>query len=162
MFCEKCGSQLSQDARFCQSCGAAVQIENMPAPTVEHTAFAPIAQVAEGPYVDPAVEARKEELANEAMKLGIISAVFAELGIFCWVWFVSIFFFPFVILGIAFSRAAERRVKEYQALTGGGIVAKVRVGHITSLVALITGLVTLGVLVFFVSLIIFALLLSAL
>ena len=168
MFCPTCGSQLPNDARFCSSCGSALQIEQAPVfDTPAQTVFAPAVQPIAVPVeveerVDPVVEQRKAELANEAMKLGIIGAAFSELGILACVWVFSIIFFPFIVLGLAFSGAAANRVKEYRELTGGEMVAKVRVGHIASRVGRIVGFVTLGIALFVISFILLFILLLVL
>ena len=40
MFCEKCGNQLPDDAKFCANCGAMVEPEETAAPVAE----APVAE----------------------------------------------------------------------------------------------------------------------
>lgn len=170
MFCRNCGSQLPCDANFCSSCGCAVRTEGESLPyTPVQPAFAPVElspmpiEVAKS--VDPALEEKKAKLADEAMKLGIIGSVFTELGMFSFVWLFAFFFFPFIVLGLAFTGAAAKRVKEYRELTGGEMVAKIRVGHIMARVGRIVGFIMLGIAIFyiiFISFFIFCLVLESL
>ena len=53
MFCEKCGNQLPEDAKFCANCGAMVEPDDSAAPeTAAPVVEAPAAPVAETPVVE--------------------------------------------------------------------------------------------------------------
>lgn len=75
MFCQRCGSQLSESAQFCSSCGQAMSSASFP---------------------PPASAAAATPLASSVRVLGILWAIYSGFRILSAVWIVVFghFFFP--------------------------------------------------------------------
>ena len=102
MYCKHCGTQLENDARFCQNCGASLAETPTAQPEI---------------LVDPAKEQKKDEAAGEVLKWGIIGLAFSLSCILS-------------LLGWIFSAKARRLRRAYEAeygeVTGRALVGKIR------------------------------------
>ena len=94
MFCTKCGAQIPNDAIFCPTCGAETHGESL---NNTNTAYNEQRTIV--------TDAENEELASDALKFGILGAVFSNTGILA-------------ILGIIFSAIAQSKAGEYHRRTG--------------------------------------------
>lgn len=108
MYCKHCGKQLEEAAKFCPDCGAAQASEPAREPEI---------------LLDPAKEQRKDNMAGEVLKWGIMSLAFSVSGLLA-------------LLGWIFAGTAKRKVEEYEAAFGettgrahvGKILGKVGLG----------------------------------
>ena len=93
MFCLKCGTELTDETRFCPTCGQAVESDDTPksdtaaqVPGYEKQAEAPVKEdisaskempVASSPFSDPDVSEKKKKKPGKKKILGIVAAVVA-------------------------------------------------------------------------------------
>lgn len=88
MLCQKCGTQISNDARFCDNCGAAVQLPSNQWNQSDQDSFQPIQQTSINPYTyapNPyasEVSAAKKSKKNIFIVAGVIVIMVAAVVIF--------------------------------------------------------------------------------
>ena len=126
MFCQYCGSHLSDDSRFCSLCGAPVR---QPAPYAYAPPAAPVSQ-------------EQQQAAGDALKWSIIGAAFAVTA---WLSF----------LGIIFSSIAKKKVKVYSEQYGV-LTGKARAASIISKAGFICGIILTAVCIVYLIFLIFA------
>ncbi len=133
MFCNKCGSPLEKDAKFCVSCGNPVEApqsapEPQPQPQYQQPPQQPQYQapVYYQPYqppvqqLDPYREQRMASLAGSILGWGIAAIICSEFG----------------LIGLIATLIARGKVKEFLSLNSGIIYGKAKVGKILCNVAL--------------------------
>ena len=112
MFCSNCGNQLTDDARFCEHCGAAVET---PAPETTEIAPAPVAEK-ENPDLNG--------LATSTLILGIVGLALSEMGL------------PgLIVSSIGLKKAAEFERK------AGNLFGKAKTGRLLAKIGKIVGIV---------------------
>ena len=156
MFCSVCGASVSDDAKFCTSCGApivptlgelqpdpapakAAPILDMPEPTAPM--YTPVGEVpAEPPavYSEPA-PAYADYSQDAYTPLPAVPQSVID-SIFTWGLLGTIFAFNITILGIIFSAIARKKSTECLNLYGY-LPGKAKAGRILSTVGLIGGIV---------------------
>ena len=137
MICNNCGTQMSDNQRFCPSCG---QFQNAASvQTNPTTYYAPMGMQPN----HAAAEAKKNSLAGSILTWGILSLVFSDT------FFLS-------LLGFIFSFKVSSLVNEYEQ-TFGPTTGRARVGKIFGTVGKILGLI----LTIFATLYFFALIMIA-
>ncbi len=125
MFCNKCGAQVEEGAKFCGVCGNTIEAAPAPeAPAYQAPAY-------EAPaYVSPAAaavtmanEAELAGLAKGSLVFGILSLVFSGL------------------LGLIFALVGKGKAKSFERLSGGPATGTAKVGKILCTVGLILSIV---------------------
>ncbi|MBQ8331984.1 MAG: zinc ribbon domain-containing protein [Clostridia bacterium] len=131
MYCKYCGAQIADDARFCQQCGQAQDAQTAQAAQdpLDAQEMAWNDQPQETPVncVDPAAEAKKDSLAGEALKWGILSLAFANSCVLS-------------VLGFIFSFIARKKANLYEA-EFGELEVRARLGRIFGIIGFVMGLV---------------------
>ena len=104
MYCPKCGTPNKEEARFCQTCGQALNAN--PAP-----AAPPMAPV----YPTyPSTPAPKPKLPGKGVGIASMSVGISSLVLFC-LWYLA---FPASIVGLALGCVATKKAKEVGAKNG--------------------------------------------
>ncbi len=99
-FCTQCGSQLADESKFCQNCGAtAAPVQSAPAQVVpEQAAPQPICnvQTVPAPVPMPASESAPKKEKTAVKVLGIIARVYSMFALYTW----SVVSLLFLLFGI--------------------------------------------------------------
>lgn len=111
MYCKHCGTQLGEASKFCPNCGAAQTSEPAHEPEI---------------LLDPSKEMRKDNLAGEVLKWGIMSLAFSSSGLLA-------------LLGWIFAGTAKKKVTAYES-EFGETTGRARVGKILGKVGLGVGI----------------------
>ena len=109
MYCSHCGSEVEAGARFCQNCGASVDVTN----TEEKVSYEPI------DLTETIEDQVKDQLAGSILTNGILSLVFS----------IATVFLSFI--GIIFGAIGKSKAKEFESKFGE-LSPKARVGKILS------------------------------
>lgn len=116
MFCNKCGTQLPDDAKFCANCGNVT--DNQAAQPQEQNVYAEAPQYQAAPTYQDATSYYAQPMApvddKSLMIKGIVAVALAEFGI------------PGIILGAM----AKKQAQQFMAANGGRIFGKAKVGSI--------------------------------
>ncbi len=132
MFCKHCGNQLDNDARFCPNCGKVIGNDLYGEPTYTNTP----------PAYQAVVDEQKDKLSGAVLKNAILGLAFSCTLFLSW-------------LGLIFSIKSRSSLKNYLNIYGK-TEGRATVGKHLGKAALIVSIVMLALLVYYILIIILA------
>ncbi len=119
MYCKYCGTDVEENGKFCQNCGA--EVEATPVDAAE-------------PVVNNEFEELKKTLGGSVFTLGLLGLIFCASG---WL----------AIAGLIMSAVAKKKAALYQAYAGE-LDGRAKAGSILAKIGLAVGIVSLVILAF--------------
>lgn len=154
-FCSYCGNQLEESAKFCSKCGSAVAAPAEPsvaAPVPTQPVYsAPVyTPIYNAPSVIPEVSGKAKAMGFIGMGLGIGGLVFAIIGIFCVIGFMSdyylaemAFFWALYLSFFSMPMSIVGRILAGKGMEGGNFSGACKAGSGLGLAGLIISCVML-------------------